>query len=80
MVFNSFLCLFCVIFYNNSAWTASNVPRKVGIAGFYALTMLVEMLYFTKFVQENLVVSTILIGVARMCALNGYCLVACCET
>lgn len=67
-----------VTFLINLAWTATNVPRRIGIAGFYGLTMLVELLYFTDFVQENLIVSTILIGVSRLFALNGYCLVACC--
>lgn len=69
------------------AYTASNIPRRLGIAGFYALAMIVELLYFTKFVEENLIVSTLFIGVARICArnftfhsVNGYCLVACAET
>lgn len=32
--------------------------------------MLVEMLYFTDFVKNNLALSTIFIGVARICACN----------
>jgi len=40
----------CNFLFYSSAWTASKVPRRLGIAGFYALTMLVELLYFTKFV------------------------------
>ncbi len=75
------------IFFYLKAWTASHIPRKIGIAGFYTLAMLVEMLYFTDFVKNNLALSTIFIGVARICAckfcfkiVNGYCLIACCET
>jgi hypothetical protein len=52
------------------SWTAAHVPRKIGIAAFYALTMVIELLYFTKFVQSNVAVSTMLIGVARMFARN----------
>lgn len=35
------LFVLCNFFLILLAWTASNVPRKFGIAGFYALTMLV---------------------------------------
>ncbi len=53
-------------------WTASHIPRKIGIAGFYTLAMLVELLYFTDFVRENVALSTVLIGVARICARKFY--------
>lgn len=31
-------------------WTAAHIPRKIGIAAFYTLAMIVELLYFTEFV------------------------------
>lgn len=41
----------CTYFLFILAWTASKVPRRLGIAGFFALAMFVELLYFSKFVQ-----------------------------
>lgn len=43
-----------------------HVPRRLGISGLYALTMLVGLLYFVPFVDNNLLVSTLLIGVSRV--------------
>jgi hypothetical protein len=50
------------------AYTASHVPRRKGIAGFYALTMIIGLLYFTPLVANSLVLSTLFIGISRICA------------
>ncbi len=47
-------------------YVATNVPRKKGISGFYALTMCVGLLYFIPFIDNNLIMSTLLIGVSRI--------------
>lgn len=47
-------------------YIVTNVPRKKGISGFYLLTMLVGLLYFTSFIQDNKVFSTLLIGISRV--------------
>jgi hypothetical protein len=65
------LVQFCSMFFVSkyiyySGHIVSNVPRRIGISGFYALTMCVGLLYFTSFVQHNMLVSTLLIGISRV--------------
>jgi hypothetical protein len=43
--------LFVRNFLINIGWIVTNVPRKKGISGFYALTMLVGLLYFIPFIE-----------------------------
>lgn len=49
-------------------YTATHVPRRPGIVAFFALTMFIGLLYFTNFVRENIFLSTLFIGISRICA------------
>ena len=48
---------FCSMFFTSiffilsKGYIVTNVPRKKGISGFYLLTMMVGLMYFTTFVQ-----------------------------
>lgn len=66
------LVQFCSIFFVrkhfsiNLGYIVANVPRKKGISGFYALTMLVGLLYFIPFIEHNKYASTLMVGVSRV--------------
>ena len=55
-----------VIFIINLGWIVTNVPRKKGISGFYALTMVVGLLYFIPFIEQNKYASTLMVGISRI--------------
>ena len=79
------LCQYLLLL--NLAYIVTNVPRRTGISLFYALTMCVGLLYFTSFVQNNMLVSTLLIGISRVFSgifdvnkVSANCLIGCMET
>ncbi len=64
------------------------LPRRKGIAGFYAVVVIIGLLFLTSWVNDNYIVGTVLLGVSRVFSSNclcyliavSYTLIACMQT
>jgi hypothetical protein len=67
-----------------SGFTVKKIPRRIGIAFFYCIVMIVGMSFTLPAVKQSAILSTLLLAISKLSSskfklnlANAYCLIAC---
>jgi len=58
--------LFLSTFSFNAEFTVSRIPRRIGVAFFYSLVMIIGLCFLSPVVKESVFLSTLLIGISKL--------------
>ena len=53
-------------------FTVKKIPRRIGIAGFYCVVMVIGLCFLSPTVKTSVFLSTLLIGISKLASSNFY--------